>query len=96
MARRGGEGGGGGPMGAVIAGFVGTLVIVSIMILAPTLAGTMQASTPALGVTSAWNSTYNTALPTGASLWQTTTGLGVVAIIVYWIALAVFYIKGLI
>jgi hypothetical protein len=36
-----------------------------------TKGGTMDSSMPALGATSKWNATYNTALKTGSDFWQT-------------------------
>ena len=46
MARRGGEGGGAGPMNTIIGGFVGLLVVVAIVILGPTLAGSIEVAPP--------------------------------------------------
>jgi hypothetical protein len=93
MARRGGEGGGAGPMNTIIGAFVGLLVIVAIVILGPTLAGSIQAATPALGASSAWNSTYNTNMPTGSAMWTQNVTIGGVVILVFFIALAIYYIR---
>ena len=45
--------------------------IIAIVILGPLLAGSLQAAVPNLSTTSQWNSSYNTALPTGAAIWTT-------------------------
>lgn len=95
MARRGGDGGGmsAGPMNTIIAGFVGLLVVVAIIILGPVLAGSIQDAVPAQGPTSAWNATYNTDLPTGEDTWSTNVVIGGVVILVFFIALAIYYIR---
>lgn len=84
MARRGGEGGGmsAGPMNTIIAGFVGLLVVVAIVILGPTLAGSIEGATDNvdLGVESDWNATYNADLPSGADMWQTNVTIGGIVI----------------
>jgi hypothetical protein len=96
MARRGGSEGGGmsaGPMNTIIAGFVGLLVIVAIVILGPVLAGSIQTAVPAMPVTSEWNATYNTDLPTGEDIWTTNVVIGGVVILVFFIALAIYAIR---
>jgi hypothetical protein len=82
MARRSGEGGGmsAGPMNTIIAGFVGLLVIVAIVILGPVLAGSIQSAVPAMPVGSDWNATENTDLPSGVDIWQTNVVLGGIVI----------------
>lgn len=95
MARRSGDGGGmsAGPMNTIIAGFVGLLVIVAIVILGPVLAGSIQDAVPDPAPESAWNATYNTDLPTGESLWTTNVVIGGVVVLVFFIALAIYYIR---
>lgn len=92
MARReGGEGAG--PMNTIIAGFVGLLVIVAIVILGPVLAGSIQNAVPAMPADSEWNASHNTDLPSGVDLWTTNVVLGGVVILVFFIALAIYYIR---
>jgi hypothetical protein len=43
--------------------------------------------------TSEWNGTYNTDLPTGESIWTTNVVIGGVVILVFFIALAIYYIR---
>jgi hypothetical protein len=94
MARRGGEGGmSGGPMNTIIGGFIGLLVIVAIVILGPTLAGSIEEAQPAMGASSDWNSTHNTDLPNGVDLWTQNVTIGGVVILVFFIALAIYYIR---
>ena len=98
MARRGGGDGGGmsaGPMNTIIAGFVGLLVIVAIVILGPVLAGSIQAAVPAMSPTSEWNATHNTDLPTGESIWTTNVVIGGVVILVFFIALAILSLRNI-
>ena len=70
-----GMGNGGGPMGTIISGFIGLLVIVPIVVLGPVLAGSMQSAVPNLSASSAWNTTTNTNIPTGVAVWTTNRGL---------------------
>lgn len=92
MARR--EGGmSAGPMNTIIGGFVGLLVIVAIVILGPTLAGSIQQAQPALAADSDWNGTHNTALPNGTTIWTQNVTIGALVILVFFIALAIYYIR---
>jgi hypothetical protein len=95
MARRGGDGGGisAGPMNTIIAGFIGLLVITAIVILGPVLAGSIQAAVPNQSASSNWNSSFNTNLPTGVAIWTTNVAIGGVVILVFFIALAIYYIR---
>lgn len=99
MARRGGDGGGmsAGPMNTIIAGFVGLLVIVAIVILGPVLAGSIEGATDnvALGADSDWNKTYNTDLPSGEEIWTTNVVIGGIVILVFFIALAIWLDYGI-
>ena len=93
MARRGGAGEGGGMAGPLIGVAVSLLVFVILEIFAPTIAGTIEEAQPDLAVTSDWNSTYNTDLPEASAVWQDNVGLGVLVILVFFIALAIYYIR---
>lgn len=93
MARREGGSGGSGPMNTIIAGFVGLLVIVAIVILGPVLAGSIQSAVPAMPADSDWNGTHNTDLPNGVDIWTTNVVLGGIVILVFFIALAIYYIR---
>lgn len=129
MARRGSSGGGmdSGPMNTIIAGFVGLLVIVAIIILGPVLAGSIDDAVPTFGTcsyvnatdtytyygdcgsantthteliyttpyseSSYWNTEYNSDMPNGESLWTTNVVIGGVVVLVFFIALAIYYIR---
>jgi hypothetical protein len=98
MARRGGEGGGGvgggNPMNVIIGAFIGLLVIIAILSLGPVLGSKLDATTgAALPVTSSWNGTYNTNLPKASTVWTDNVGLGILVILVFFIALAIYYIR---
>lgn len=92
MARR--EGGmSSGPMNTIIGGFIGLLVVVAIVILGPTLAGSIEEAQPAMGATSDWNVTHNTDLPTGVDIWTQNVAIGSLVILVFFIALAIYAIR---
>lgn len=97
MARRGGEGGGGmsgNPMNVIIGAFIGLLVIVAILALGPVLGDKLTTATGQdMAADSEWNSTYNTDLPKASTVWTDNVGLGVLVILVFFIALAIFYIR---
>jgi hypothetical protein len=81
MARRGGgEGVSAGPMNTIIAGFIGLLVIVAIVVLGPVLAGSIQSSVPNLSASSQWNGSFNTNIPSGVAVWTTNVTIGAVVI----------------
>jgi hypothetical protein len=96
MARRGGEGGSvgmGNPMNVIIGAFIGLLVIVAIVTLGPVLGGKLETAMPALAVDSEFNATYNTNLPSAAGIWEDNVALGALVILVFFIALAIYYIR---
>jgi len=97
MARRGGEGGsvggGGNPMNVIIGAFIGLLVIVAIVTLGPVLGSKLSDAMPTLAVTSNWNATYNTNLPRADEVWSDNVTLGALVILVFFIALAIYYIR---
>lgn len=80
-------------MNVLISAFIGLLVIVAIVTFGPTLGGKLEAAQPALGATSDWNATYNTNLPSGAEIWQDNVELGIVVILIFFVALALYYIR---
>lgn len=80
-------------MNVIIGAFIGLLVIVAIVTLGPVLGGKLETAMPALPVNSEWNSTYNTDLPKASSVWEDNVGLGVLVILVFFIALAIYYIR---
>jgi hypothetical protein len=98
MARRGGEGGmggGGGMMAPVLSVATGLLIFVILIIFAPTIAGSIEQAQPAMGTTSQWNKTVNTALPNGVSTWTTNVQILGVVVLIISIAIAMYYLKGM-
>ena len=108
MARRETGGMAGGPMNTIIGGFIGLLVVVSIIILGPVLAGSIEGAVPDfpdyddMNVTGAgnitvypsdWNPEYNADIPDGADLWTQNVTIGGIVILVFFIALAIYYIR---
>jgi hypothetical protein len=93
MARRGGEGGGGAnPMNVLIAAFIGLLVIIAILALGPVLGDKLQTSTPT-GTTSVWNSSVNTQMPNVSKIWSDNVNLGILVLLVFFISLAIYFIR---
>lgn len=82
-------------MAPVLSASIGLLVFVILEIFAPTIAGTIQAGQPAMGVSSDWNGTYNTALPNGADDWTTNIRIAGVVILIIFVAIAFYYLKGM-
>lgn len=100
MARRGGGGGMGGGQGSgmmapVISIATGLLIFVVLEIFAPTIAGTIETSQPALAVDSDWNKTHNTDLPTGVNEWTFNIRILGVVILIISIAVAMYYLKSM-
>jgi Fe2+ transport system protein B len=93
MARRGGEGGGS-PMNVIIGAFIGLLVIIAIIALGPVLGYKLESTTnTGMAATSSWNATYNTNLPKASTVWTDNVGLGVLVILVFFISIAIYYIR---
>ena len=99
MARRGGGGGGGfgggGMMAPIISVATGLLIFIILIIFAPTIAGSVEAAQPDMGVTSDWNATHNTDLPSGADQWTTNIQILGVVILIISIAIAMYYLKSM-
>ena len=97
MARRGGEGssaGMGNPMNVIIGAFIGLLVIIAIVALGPVLGEKLSTATDiTYGTDSGFNKTYNTNLPEASDIWTDNVGLGSLVILVFFIALAIYYIR---
>jgi hypothetical protein len=93
MARR--EGGGGGPMGMLVGAFIGLIVIVAVVILAPTIMGSIEQAQPAMPATSDWNSTHNAELPNGAAIWTDNVTFGAIVILIFFASMAIFYIRAI-
>ena len=96
MARRGGEGGGGAanPMNVIIAAFIGLLVIVAIVTLGPVLGYKLETSAGGSDIpdTSNWSPSDPNAV-TGSSLWNDNVALGALVLLVFFISLAIFYVR---
>ena len=97
MARRGGEGmgGGGGMMAPVLSIATGLLIFVILIIFAPTIAGSIEESQPDMDADSDWNSTHNTDLPSGVDTWTTNIQILGVVVLIISIAIAMYYLKGM-
>lgn len=81
------------PMNVLIGAFIGLLVIVAIVQLGPVLGGKLESVMPAQAVGSQWNSTVNTDLPESADVWTDNVSLGIIVILVFFISLAIYYIR---
>ena len=81
-------------MNVIISAFIGLLVLAAIVTLGPVLGEKLQTSTGVTyGVSSSWNATYNTNIPKGSTLWTDNVSLGALVILVFFIALAIYYIR---
>ncbi len=96
MARRGGEGGAGmgNPMNVIIGAFIGLLVVVAIVTLGPVLGYKLENSAGGADIptTSNWSAKDPNAVP-ASSLWNDNVALGSLVILVFFIALAIYYIR---
>jgi len=94
MARRGGEGGGFNPMNTVIAAFIGLLVIVAIVTLGPVLGYKLETGAGGADIpaTSNW-STEDPNAVTGSEVWQDNVGLLMICLLVFFISLAIYYLR---
>jgi hypothetical protein len=99
MARRGGEGGGmgsgGGMMAPVLSVATGLLIFVILIIFAPTIAGSIEQAQPAMAADSDWNKTNNADLPDGVTTWTTNIQILGVVVLIISIAIAMYYLKGM-
>jgi hypothetical protein len=86
---------GGGMMAPVLSAASGLLIFVILEIFAPTIAGTIQQGQPALPADSDWNGSYNTDLPNGANDWTTNIRIAGVVILIIFVAIAFYYLKGM-
>jgi hypothetical protein len=73
---------------------IGILVVAIIFMLVPVIGGTMDSSMPALGATSKWNATYNTALKTGSDFWQTLSPFILIAALAGVAMIVVYIVRG--
>lgn len=64
-----------GPFAGVILVMIGLVVIVALIQFIPMLGGSIEEATPALGATSDWNATHNTAVPSGATMYTQNAAL---------------------
>lgn len=96
MARRGGEGGGGmgNPMNVIIGAFIGLLVIVAVVTLGPVLGYKLETSAGGADIptTSNW-STKDPNAVSASSLWNDNVGLGALVLLVFFISMAIFYVR---
>ena len=96
MARRGGEGGSGtgNPLNIIIGAFIGLLVIVAIVSLGPVLGEKLSTATSiTYAADSGFNRTYNTGLVDPADIWSDGVGLGALALLVFFISMAIYFIR---
>lgn len=43
-----------------------------------------------------WNADYNTDLPSGATIWEDNVSMGVIVVLIFFVALALFYIRSIV
>lgn len=73
---------------------VGILTLAVVIMLGPTIGGSIENSMPELGATSDWNSSYNTDIPTGSEVWEQLIPFLIIVGIVLLAAVIIFVIRG--
>ena len=76
-----------------LAGFV--MLLIYIMVL-PVIGGTVEATMPASEPHSAWNSTYNTALPKASDIYTNNMPIIAACIAFIFLGLLFFFLRGMI
>jgi len=79
-------------MNVLIAAFIGLLVIIAILALGPVLGDKLSTSTT-VGPTSVWNTSVNTQMPNVSRVWSDNVALGVLVLLVFFISLAIYFIR---
>ncbi len=95
MARRGGEGGtAANPINVIIGAFIGLLVIVAIVTLGPVLGYKLETSAGGADIpaTSNWSPNDPNAAK-GSTIWQDNVALGGLVILVFFISMAIYFIR---
>ena len=82
------------PMNLIIAIAIGILTLIAVFAVVPVVGGSIDNAMPTLSDTSSWNSTYNTDLPDGASIWEQLGPLLVLAVLALVIGLVIMYFKN--
>jgi hypothetical protein len=84
------------PMAILATTAIGALMYLIVIMFVPYVGGSVQSSMPALGVTSDFNSTHNTALPNASTTWTTIAGFLQIAAIFAVMALVFMFLRGMI
>lgn len=81
-------------IGILAGAAIGILTLAVVIMLGPTIGGSMEEAMPALSATSEWNSSYNTDIPTGAETWEQLVPFLIVVGIVILAAIIIYVIRG--
>ena len=82
------------PMNLIIAIAIGILTLIAIFSVIPVVGGSIDNAMPALDEGSEWNTTTNTDLPSGASMWTQLGPLLVLAVLALVIGLVIMYFRN--
>lgn len=82
------------PLNVIIAAFIGLLVIVAIVTLGPVLGYKLETSAGGADIpaTSNWSTSDPNAV-SGATVWQDNVSLGLLVLLVFFISLALYFIR---
>ena len=84
----------GNPMNVIIGAFIGLLVIVAIVALGPVLGEKLSTATNInYAPDSGFNKTYNTNLASPADIWSDNVALGSLVILVFFVAMSIYYLR---
>ncbi|MDD5049994.1 MAG: hypothetical protein PHH09_13800 [Methanoregulaceae archaeon] len=82
------------PMNLIIAIAIGILTLIAVFSVIPVVGGSIDNAMPALEEGSEWNTTTNTDLPSGASMWTQLGPLLVLAVLALVIGLVIMYFRN--
>ena len=91
MARRSGDVN---PMNLIIAIAIGILTLIAVFSVIPVVGGSIDNAMPTLDEDSEWNTTTNTDLPSGGSMWSQLGPLLVLAVLAMVIGLVIMYFRN--
>jgi hypothetical protein len=84
------------PMALLITSTAGLIIFLVYLMIIPYIGGTVQNTMPSTGVTSVWNSTYNTALPNPATIYTNVIPIVTACVTFIFLGLLFFYLRGMI
>jgi len=84
------------PMALLITAVAGLIIFLVYLMIIPYIGGTVENTMPSTGVSSMWNSTYNTALPQPSTIYTNVIPIVVACVTFIFLGLLFFYLRGMI